>query len=490
MFSGTAAYTSNILTGINWAISHRSTYNIVAINMSLGDGSQNTAPCSSGNPYVTATANAQNAGITVVAAAGNEAYSNALSAPACTPGVISVGAVYAANFGGLAWGNNLCTDYTSTADQITCFSDSASFLTLLAPGALVTAAGITEGGTSQAAPHVAGAVAVLRAAFPSETLSSTLNRLTSSGVPITDSRNGLTKPRLDLAAAAHPANDNFSARVTLSGNSGTASGTTLLGTEEVGEPNPVANSSQHTSWWKWVAPASGQVSLDTHGSGFDTLLSVYTGSAVNALQPVAWNDNDGSAGLTSGVLFEAKAGTEYEIAVDGISGAQGQVTLNWALNASAQANLSITSMVGPVQPSLGSTDTYAFTVNNSGPQVATHVVATVALPAGVSFVSSASNCSALNGSVSCALGNLASGTSASVNISLMWGATTAQTLAVSVTSDLPDPVATDNSASLLVATVNTDNVADAPTLPQWAAIMMAGLLLVTMAGGRSNRRDR
>jgi subtilisin family serine protease len=69
---------------------------------------------------------------------------------------------------------------------------------MLAPGANITAAGITEAGTSQASPHVAGAVAVLRAEFPLETLIQTQARLIGSGTKITDPRNGVMLPRLNL----------------------------------------------------------------------------------------------------------------------------------------------------------------------------------------------------------------------------------------------------------------------------------------------------
>lgn len=491
VFSGTSAYTSNIISAMNWAISNRNSYNIVAINMSLGDGSQHTSTCSSGNPYLTPTNNARNAGITVVAAAGNDAYSNAMGLPACTPGIVSVGAVYADNYDtGYTWGNNLCTDYSTAPDKIACFSDSASFMTLWAPGALITAAGITEGGTSQASPHVAGAVAMLRAAFPSDSLNTTLNRLTTSRTQITDARNGLTKPRLDLAAAARPANDNFSAAITLSGNSGSASGTNLLGTIESGEPQAVSNESGQTVWWTWTAPANGQVSLNTHGSNFDTLLTVYTGNAVGALQTVASNDNDGSSGNTSGLLFEAVSGTSYRIAVDGIGGAQGSISLAWALNTSAQANLGITGISGPGSITANSTVTYAIGVNNSGPQAATNVVLTLNLPSGVSLLNSSSPCQGSTGQITCTLGTLANGAATSLSINLLWDTVGTQNLSASVTSDLPHSSTSNNTASdPVTAQIAPADIADTPTLPQWAAMALGCLLLINMARLQAKRRS-
>ena len=60
-------------------------------------------------------------------------------------------------------------------------------------------------------------------------------------------------------------------------------------------------------------------------SDFDTLLGVYTGSAVNALTEIASNDDNG--GPQSKVQFSAVAGTTYYIAVDGRSAAQGNISL-------------------------------------------------------------------------------------------------------------------------------------------------------------------
>jgi hypothetical protein len=77
---------------------------------------------------------------------------------------------------------------------------------LLAPGAIIVSAGLgggtaTKSGTSMAVPHAAGTAALLRQAFPSLTPVEIETVLETTGLPITDPKNGVTTPRIDAGAA-------------------------------------------------------------------------------------------------------------------------------------------------------------------------------------------------------------------------------------------------------------------------------------------------
>ena len=100
----------------------------------------------------------------------------------------------------------------------------------------------------------------------------------------------------DTASAAAPANDDFANASALTGLPAGATGTNVDATTESGEPEPWENTpGGHSVWWTWTAPADGDVTVDTCGSDFDTLLAVYTGDSVAALTTVAFNDNEISA---------------------------------------------------------------------------------------------------------------------------------------------------------------------------------------------------
>lgn len=470
VFSGTTASSSAILSAINWAIANASTYNIAAMNLSLGDGKKYTSACATNNAFLTPFNRARAVGITVVTAAGNDMYTDGISWPACSPNAISVGAVYDANVGGVSWGSSLCTDSTTAANKVACFSDSASFMTIMAPGAMVTAGGSTKGGTSQAAPHVAGAVAVLRAAFPAETLAQTQTRLTNSGVTVTDTRNGLIFPRLDLANSARPANDAFSSRITVASSGGSATGTNLLASVETGEPAHAGLVDTHTVWYTWTAPASGQFIFKTAGSSVNTVVAAYTGSSLSTLNPVA---SDATAGGAS-VVFQAQSGTSYALAVDGASGASGSLNLVWTFNSAPKANLAV-ALNTPTSVVVGYEAPVQVTVSNVGPQTATGVKAVITLPEGTAFVSGDTGCTANGQIVTCVMGSITSGGSATATLMVAWNTLDTETVSVSVGSEVSDPVATDNAVAS--QTVVQLDAADVPVMPP-AAVALLGVVLL------------
>ena len=86
------------------------------------------------------------------------------------------------------------------------FPVSASFLDLLAPGQNITTStpggGFRAGsGTSFAAPHVAGAFAILRSRNPNASVDEILATLLTTGEPLQDDRNQATISRIQIDAA-------------------------------------------------------------------------------------------------------------------------------------------------------------------------------------------------------------------------------------------------------------------------------------------------
>ena len=164
--AGNFAYVEQAL---QWIVTNASTYNIVSVNMSLGDNGNYQ---SNQNLYGIGdelSALAESLRVTSVAAAGNAFYTFAsatgVSYPAAHTSAIAVGGSYDANVGPISYTSG-ATDLSTATDRIASFSQRHStMLDIVAPGALITSAGLSGGsstlaGTSQAAPHVAAAVAI------------------------------------------------------------------------------------------------------------------------------------------------------------------------------------------------------------------------------------------------------------------------------------------------------------------------------------------
>jgi subtilisin family serine protease len=145
-------------------------------------------------------------GVVITVSSGNQSAAEGIALPACMNEVIAVGATHDVARIASAPVRFGCVDQAGPVDQIACFSNSSSALDLLAPGVGIISSKLGGGvvsfaGTSMAAPHVAGTVALMQqkgGVMPPAQIQSILSL---SGVPLRDPRNGVTVSRVDAAAA-------------------------------------------------------------------------------------------------------------------------------------------------------------------------------------------------------------------------------------------------------------------------------------------------
>ncbi len=343
VFGPTGAYASDVASAIQYMINLKNAgVPIVAVNLSLGN-----RPTSSCVDTLGASA-LRNAGIVAVAAAGNGAYVNGIftsgmSNPACVPGVVSVGATLDANYGPV--NASSCSMPSTAPDNVACFSQVSSGLSILAPGTFITAGGVTMSGSSQAAPHVAGAIATLSSAVPQASATDLVSGLiTPTNVQVFDARIGLSFPRLTMPAALAATQsriagasgpESFDRAVVLSGASGTMS-TPAGFTAQASETTHGRRTGISSTWFAWTAPVSGRATFSTIGSSFDTAMSVYSGTALNGLTEVGSNDDSSVAGSSAAIgPIEVSAGQNYRIAVSCGVASSSCGTINFSWNASA-----------------------------------------------------------------------------------------------------------------------------------------------------------
>jgi len=201
-----SALDHDILNGLARVYAIRNSFNIAAVNMSLGGDHYSSQPaCDASNlAYKTAFDQLRSVGIATIVASGNDGDTDSLSAPACISSAVSVGSTY--DVAGL---DNNCRGWNgglSAVNEVRCSSNSATFLDLLAPGISINSSvpgGTYQNGsgTSLAAPHVAGCWAILKQARPAATVDEIEAALKNTGIPVTDWRNGITKPDIACNAA-------------------------------------------------------------------------------------------------------------------------------------------------------------------------------------------------------------------------------------------------------------------------------------------------
>jgi subtilisin family serine protease len=197
---------TQIYRGLEWILNEHPEVDV--INMSLGSHALFTsASCADAaislgmEPVI---AKLRQRGVLITASSGNQASTTGVASPACMSPVLGIGATFDA---AMTYINGVCSAPNAQRDDVACFSNSTDAVDLVAPGVMIVSSvksGSFAGmaGTSMAAPHVAGAIALMRQ-HSKRTISADQMEsiLKTTGKPVTDVRNGLTFRRLDIASA-------------------------------------------------------------------------------------------------------------------------------------------------------------------------------------------------------------------------------------------------------------------------------------------------
>lgn len=120
-----------------------------------------------------------------------------------------------------------------------------------------------------------------------------------------------------------PVNDNFSAAITVGALPFSDIRLNSAATGEKGELKTTCSDVEKTVWYTFTPTATAIYQIDTVGSDFDTVVTVYTGATLDTLVQVACND-DMSGGVTQSLIQTTlNAGTTYRIQVGGFSAFRG-----------------------------------------------------------------------------------------------------------------------------------------------------------------------
>ena len=202
---------SAILKSWDWCISHQHDHPdrpIMVISTSLGTPTMHFENYCNRRGAASVAEAAKAAGIAIFVSSGNEAQRGRISYTACLPQTIAVGAVYDGRFGSARFSR--CSDRATNPDQVTCYSNSAPILDLLAPSHQAYTAGwpgskyeTAFGGTSAACPYAAGVAALIQSHVHRNTgrflsVDQLKAVMVQNGDPVRDAKSGITKPRVNI----------------------------------------------------------------------------------------------------------------------------------------------------------------------------------------------------------------------------------------------------------------------------------------------------
>ena len=244
------------------------------------------------------------------------------------------------------------------------------------------------------------------------------------------------------------------------------------------------------------------------GPGAVYRINPSTGAVTTVASGLPLVDPLGVAIAASGDLFVADSGAQAIFRVNPTTGAVTTVAsgppfvtpagMAVAVVISATADLAVTMTDTPDPVVVGKPLSYAATITNNGPNAATGVSLTDSLPSSVTFVSavpSQGTCGA-GPPVTCALGTIASGGSATVTIVVTPATPGALSNTVSVAASETDPDLTNNTATAATTVVGRPDLVVTALSFSPPTTAPGGLLVVTVttqnqgiarAGGSTTR---
>jgi uncharacterized repeat protein (TIGR01451 family) len=315
-------------------------------------------------------------------------------------------------------------------------------------GAFTLVVNVTGGGT------ISSTVTGDSDTYDPDPLDNSANATTTSIAP-SSADLSITKT---TATTNAPAGSTFSYTIVLTNNGPDAA--TSVEMEDVLPSSLLFRSISEPAGWSCVTPAIGATGTITC-----TAASLANGASATFTLIV---EVAASSGSISNTATAASATSDP-------NGGNSGGTSAGVIAGPAAADIEVTKTTASTQATPGGILNYTITVTNAGPSPATNVVVTDTLPAGLALISatpSQGTCTAAN-PVSCNLGAIANGESATIALSTQVTATSGTiTNSATVTSTEGD----SDTSSASPIPVGAAQVEPIPTMSQWALMMMAVLL--------------
>ena len=183
------SYPSDQLEALEHVRFLASRLSIAAVNISIGGG-RHEHDCNDNDPRATVIEDLRAMGIATVISSGNDGYYNAVNAPGCISSALTVGAAHRNS-------KDLNTDISNTSDLVDFVAPGTNVMSSV-PGGFGPMTG-----TSMAAPHIAGSIALLRSQYPEASVAQMELALKMTSDQTVDPRTGMTLNFPHVADAAN-----------------------------------------------------------------------------------------------------------------------------------------------------------------------------------------------------------------------------------------------------------------------------------------------